>query len=265
MKNQNRHRRRRREFRRLARSLAVAAAAVGLVGLAAPQADAGLLIDLRAMTVNGQPLPAGGSSTPKLVYVSPGDQVGINAYAVVSGSNALNDEGFQNIHGVFHSSSGGLLGNLIDSKVIAPFNGPSSQNGSSVDFDNDGDLDIGGRNNVTTVEEVPAIVVARATSMQDGIILAGAQPAAEELLLASMTFTALTGEGQTLVNFLLRLNPNGTPTVSYATWREDGIGRGGVSPWDASGVVMFGVPEPSAIALVGVASFGLLARRPRLH
>jgi len=237
-----------------------AAAAIGCVGFAAPQADAGLLIDLRATTLNGQPLPAGGNSTSKFVYVAPGDQVGINAYAVVSGSNALNDEGFQNIHGVFHSTTGGLLGNLTDSKVIAPFNGPSSQNGSSVDFDNDGDLDIGGSNNV---QDAAAVLVARATSMQDGVILVGAQPAAEEFLLGSMTFTALTGEGQSLINFLLRLNPNGTPTISYATWLEDGVARNGVSPWDASGVVMNGVPEPSGLTLVGMAAIALLGRGRR--
>src|SRR5687767_11564267 len=50
------------------------AAAVGLAGIgAAQQADASLIIDVRATAVNGQPLSAG--STPKDVIAAPGDTV----------------------------------------------------------------------------------------------------------------------------------------------------------------------------------------------
>jgi len=65
----------RRAHRRLARAVSstAAAAAGGCIafGLAPATADAGLIMDLRAVSLNGQPLPDG--STPDTVFVNDGD------------------------------------------------------------------------------------------------------------------------------------------------------------------------------------------------
>ena len=70
--------------------IAAAAAAAGVATLAASRADAGLMLDLRAVGVNGQPLPPGADA--KHVVVGPGDTLQLKLYAVVIGTNGVNDE-----------------------------------------------------------------------------------------------------------------------------------------------------------------------------
>jgi hypothetical protein len=249
--------------------LAVAvAAAVGVGGAAAAQrANAGLTIDLRATTLNGQPLPAG--STENTVFVAAaGDQVGISIFAVISGTNALNDEGFMAAHGSFHSTTGGLLGDLTDSTIVAPFDATGTQSGSSIDFDSDGDLDLGGA--VAAGQIVSTFWIVRAgTGMQlNGVPLAGADPAAEEFLLGTVTFTALdaVAETETFINYVRRQNPTGSNGLTHGIWQEDAeLQHSGWSWYASDGVRIVGVPEPggvaaSAAALAGLASLRLLAR-----
>ena len=73
-----------RPKRRIAQAVAAAAAAVGSVSLTAGTADAGLMIDLRVMTIGG----AANSGDPHNIYVGPADVVGVNVYAVVSGTTS---------------------------------------------------------------------------------------------------------------------------------------------------------------------------------
>jgi len=132
--------RRRGAIRRTAAAVAAATvAAIAFAATAAP-ADAGLMIDLRATAINGSPTPAGGMHD---IDVHPGDVVSVQIVAVVSGTNNVNDEAFQAIHGSIRSGNGGLLVDMSQSAVVAPFNGAGSQGGSAVDSDGDGDLDIG--------------------------------------------------------------------------------------------------------------------------
>lgn len=65
------------------------------------------MLDLRAAGVNGVMFP-----TPtKYVGVLPGDTVHLRLYAVISGTNGVNDE---QVHNLFGSviSTGSLLGNM---------------------------------------------------------------------------------------------------------------------------------------------------------
>jgi hypothetical protein len=244
------------------------AAAVGCVGLATERADAGLMIDLRAMTVNGQPLPAG--SAADRVEVAPGDVVGINIVAVVSGMNALNDEAGNDIHGVFRSTTGGLIGDLGNSAVVAPYNASGSQNGLTIDIDSDGDLDVGP---IPNGGATGMYWVARSAESQfNGTPIPGANPAAEEFLFGTMTFTAgasVTTGQETFLDFIRRRNPGnpGTNGSNFASWLEDGTGtasvRNGLSPYSVDGLAIVGVPEPSGVALAALTSLRLLARRRR--
>jgi hypothetical protein len=257
----------RRAGQRVIRKLAAAAAA-GCAGLVAGPVDAGLVIDLRAVTLNGQPLPAG--STAERVVVDAGDVVGINVFARVSGTNAIDDEGFQSMLGVFRSTTGGLLGHLSAS-TVAPFNGSGSQNGTPIDVDGDGDLDIG---DIPNGGEQTAYWVARSNVTERGGTPVATDPAAEEFLIGTLTWTAtgaVAPASETFLDFIRRRNPGnpGSNGSAYSFWLEDGSGtasvRNGQSPYVTDGLHIVAVPEPcgAAAALAGVAALRLLARRRR--
>jgi hypothetical protein len=240
------------------------AAAIGLGSFAASQAaNASLVIDIRATGVNGSALPAG--STAKDVVANPGDVVTLQFVARVAGADALNtNDGFQAVHGTIKSGTGGLLGNLGGSFVTAPFNQSGSQNGSAVDADSDGDLDIGPTQNGGTAA---AYWIPRSAALDTGgTPVAGSDPAAKEWLVGGGTFTvgaAATPGQETFIDFLNRRNPTGTVGVSFGTWNEDGVGKnpatGTIS--DSPVRVSTPVPEPTSLALAGIAGLGLLARR----
>jgi len=240
---------------------AAAIAAVGTFALAAQPASAGLMVDLRAASINGQSLPAG--STEHSVHVLAGDEVSINIFAVVTGTNDLNDEGFRSVHGAFHSTTGGLLGNLTGSAVIVPFNQAGSQNGSSVDFDGDGDLDIGTTpiGGTATTFWIPS---SAATFQTDGSVVAGAQPAAEEFSVGSVTFTALTDDGETFINFFNRRTSSGSDSIAFGSWQEDELSKNPVtSAVTANGITIVGIPEPTGLTFAALGTLGFVARRQR--
>jgi len=239
------------------------AAAVGLASFGLSKAaDASLVIDIRATGLNGSALPAG--STAKDVVAAPGDVVTLQFIARVTGADTVNtNDGFQAVHGAIKSSAGGLLGNLGGSFVAAPFNGSGAQNGSAIDADADGDLDIG----TTPIGGTAATFwIPRSPAIDTGgTPVAGSDPAAKEWVAGGATFTvAAGGQGETFIDFLNRKNPNNTANVAYGTWNEDGVGKNAVSGVISDSPVRISagaVPEPTGLALAGLASLGLLARR----
>jgi hypothetical protein len=247
----------RREMRRLA--AAAVAAAVGLAGIGPSPVDAELIVDFRAASINGN---AGAVSDPKSVQAVQGDVVAIDVFARVQGTNAENDEAFDLVSGSIYSNNGGLPGDLGNSATVAPFNDAGSQNGSQQDFDSDGDLDIGtipnglrpATNNRYFLPNAPVPI-------QDGVPVAGANPAAEDWLVGTLTFTVVGSAGSTDINFVRRLLPQGTNDPAASTWFEDGSLRTGTNPYSSNPLTITAVPEPTAAALAGLASLGLLARR----
>jgi hypothetical protein len=95
-----------------------------------------------SLTIDVQ-LPTGGKSA---VVSGAGEQVQLQVFAVVTGTNATGaDDGLQIAQGSF-LSTGALQGSLAAS-VIAPFTGVGSAGGSVSDLDSDGDADVGSNNN----------------------------------------------------------------------------------------------------------------------
>lgn len=232
--------------------LMAAAAAVGLTGVAVSQADAGLVVDIRATHINGEVY----SGNAKDVTIAEGQTVTLAVFAQISGTNGANDEVVQAISGTL-LSSGSLKGN-ISGNVVAPFNGSGFSNGQQLDSDTDGDLDLG-----------PALGSAvgaayfnpRAATMTPGTADLSSQ--AEEIQVGVIQFTQSSGSGETLLKFIRRSLANGSNQISGGTWGEDGVNtkQPTVSPMSASDPVIIRVPEPTGLALAGLASLGLLARR----
>jgi hypothetical protein len=289
--------------RKSGKILAAAAASVGLAGFAS-QADASLLIDLRAIQVAGG---TGGSFTlgPKGVTLAPGATtpytIIMGVYARVAGTNAtqikgdidgnldaddtMNDDGVAIATGSF-KSTGGLLGNM---NTVAGNLGYSSRatgfldnggvNGGASDWDSDGDLDIGnGGTDTAGMWSVRANPAAQAIakngssmdlwkgSYQGNTDTKLIDPTTSEMRIGQIRFIvdASTASGNSNVNFVPRNVPSDQGT---ALWTEDGAstgkfgGNGGV--FLAGSPVNVAIPEPSTVALAGIAGIGLLARRKK--
>jgi hypothetical protein len=233
----------------------LAAAAVGAVGLGgiASQADASLIIDVRATGSSGGTV----IGDPKNVTVSaPGDTVVLSVFARINGTNGSNDESLSAAHGSLQTTGGsGLLGNLGGSpRRTNPFTGASSQEGSVQDIDADGDLDVG-----SSGSSVTGKFVARVDAP---IVLPAADANTGEIQIGQMVFTYTGGGSDTFAQFLRRTNATGGNLFSAATWFEDGISKAPtVGEYGLGAPVHIVVPEPTGLALAGLASLGLLARR----
>lgn len=242
-----------------------AAVAVGLAGFgAAQQADASLIVDVRATAVNGQPLTAG--STAKDVSVAPGDVVTLQLFAQITGTNGLNDETVQAAHGQIVSGAGAglrLLGNLSGG-VVSPFNGSGYQNGSNVDLDADTDLDIGAPLGSAAATAL-GYFLARANTPTLGTT--DLSPQSEEIQIGQVSFTvgSAADPAETLVNFIKRSTATGGNQTTAATWAEDGVTKNGGTGVFGSGtpvrIAVAVIPEPTGLALAGLATLGLLGRR----
>jgi len=243
--------------------LFAAAAACGLAGVAASQADASLVIDIRATAVNGVPV----SGDAKNVVAAPGQTVTFGVFAQVSGTNGVNDEGFQGVSGVFRTSTGGLLGDLVShtaGDAATGFSALGSQQGSQVDVDTDGDLDIGiGPNTPTTNSNT--VFQARSGAMNTNGTVLNANT--REWQIGTLDFQVKPdATGSSTIDFLVRKNPNGTNNLQYGTWAEDTSTNppGNKNPTlgtVTSSPALVSVPEPTGLALAGIAGLGLLARR----
>jgi hypothetical protein len=153
----------------------------------------------------------------------------------------------------------------MSTSVATPFDGSGAQNGSQIDIDSDGDLDIGAAPNGGQANTF--FIAASNTPESNGIPIPGANPAAEEFLIGTMTFTvgSSTGGPQTFIEFIRRRNPGnpGSNNVAYSEWTEDGVARNGLTPYTVNGCIVGPLPEPSTAALVSLASLSLLGRRRR--
>jgi MYXO-CTERM domain-containing protein len=236
----------------------MAAAAVGLAGVgAASQADAALVVDIRATALNGGPLTLrDSSSTAKDVKVAVGDVVTLQIWAQASGTNGANDEVIKTLQGSLVST--GILKGGLAGGVSEPFTTPGYQNGASQDLDLDGDLDLGAQQNagVATDYIAPFQTVAQGGTATD------ANTEEIQVYQATFTVTAGTGSDSTLVRWLRRQSISGGNVITGANWSEDGqIKSATTSQYTAGAPVEIGIPEPSGLALAGLAGLGFLARR----
>jgi len=244
--------------RSMGKLAAAAIGAVGLAGFAASQADASLIVDVRATGgTGGTGVSSGGK---QVVFGAQGDTVVLTVFARITGTNGANDESLSSAHGSVATGpsipgGSGLLGNLSGGR-LSPFTGASSQQGSVQDIDADGDLDIG-----STGSTVTGKFVARADAP---VVLPAISAQAGEIAIGQFTFTYTGGGTDTFANFITRKNQTGGNLFSAATWFEDGISSAPTtSLYDVGTAVHLAVPEPTSAALMGLGALGLLARRKK--
>ena len=236
------------------------AAAVGACGLIASRADAELIVDLRAIGVT---TTAPGVVDPKNVIVSAAaDTVTVGVFARVSGTNGINDETLNSVYGLLQSV-GTMKGNFAGGFAGA-FTDSGASNGAVVDWDSDGDLDIGAS---PTNSSATGKFFARNGTAGGYTGLAPVTANSAETLVGQFVFTVTAGVGPTdsVDLSFLRRNSNGNNVISAALWFEDGstVSRNPTnSPYGVGTPVhIVTVPEPATLGLMTLGALSLLRRR----
>jgi hypothetical protein len=258
-----------------------------VTGLGVCVANAGLVIDVRAVTKNGAAVV-----DPKNVSVAAGDTVIFRVFADVTGAAGnANPDTIQSLSGSFLSVGGGNFGNLTltAAGITAPFGASGSSAGAQTDLDGDGDLDIGSNNPGDPAGffamRSASLTGPRSTDAAGNTVFpAGAAPTpipngTEYRIITTLRMNVGAGaNGDSVVNFRTR------PSTTGGFWSEDateistdnGDGTtafsytGGQSNTDTTNVAGSGVtlhagggivPEPASLGLASLAGLGMLARR----
>ena len=246
-------------FRNSRRILAAGAAA--LAGIGSSRADAALLIDVRITASSGGSIDNAKAWLPAGI----GSTLTLGVFAHVSGTDGVNNETINSVYGLLNSI-GDIRGNLSGG-VFAPFTDSGSQNGSVVDWDSDGDLDIGLS---PTSSSAAGKFFARNGTAGGYAALTPISSNSGEVQVGQFVFTVTDTIGtETTINFVRRSN-NGANVAAAALWFEDGstVAKNPTnSPFSVSaqGVVVAVIPEPSTLGLMAIGTLGLLARRRNTH
>lgn len=260
-----------------------------LTGLGVSVVNAGLLIDVRAVTRNGSTNLGAGNTAKSLPSINVGDTIGFRVFADVTGTDATKFQALQSLSGSFLSSGGLTRGNLLLSAAgqIQPFNGTGSSVGTATDLDGDGDNDIGSNNPGDPAGfwaiRAPLLTGPHSTDAAGNSVFNPSFPptsipgGTEYTVINNLRFVVTTASSATGVNFRNRASTTGGLWTENAdevsTDNGDGttaVGyTGGQTFTDTSNVasgapVLIGggvVPEPATLGLAGLAGLGMLARR----
>ena len=240
---------------------AVAGVAVGSGLIATGAASAGIVFDLRFSDGNHTKVAAAGAD-----YT-------LDVWARVSGTNATaTDEklAFSYVNIVSTQSSGGAItaGGFTTGARVAPFAGGGSRDGGPADLNADGVIDWG---STSTLPANTNYMFARTDTVGGevgGTTGSSGGGLTWEWKVASFTVhVAATDGGQTAFNMVKPAATSFTG-VTYAGGSVDNTAFNVTNTnlqgaYAGSTGVLFLVPEPGSLGLLGAAAIGLIGRRKR--
>jgi len=265
-------------------------AGAAVSGLGVSVTNAGLLVDVRAVTVNGAALPAG-DTAKNVVGLTVGATVGLRVFVDVTGSDATKFQALQSLSGSFLSGLGGTKGTMALSAAgqIIPFNSSGSSVGQATDLDGDGDLDLGSN----TPSDPAGFWAIRSANLAgphstdaagNSVFNPSFPPTSipggtEYTVVNNLRFVVTAGGTATPLNFRNRVSNTGGLWVENANevTTDNGDGTtatgysGGTTFTDTSNILSGApvsiqggtVPEPVGLGLASLAGLGMLARRRR--
>ena len=231
--------------------------------IAAQQASATLMIDLRVVSVDGVP-----TAHPKCFIGAANSLLSFEVYAVVTGAAGnAGLEGFQIAVGsiLSNTSATGARGNVEAPALFGPFSAAGSTVGALADLDGDGDLDIGGN---ATASATASFVSARSASMTGGN--ADGLGASEFKLYTFGFRLASSGDEPLTINWR---KTDFTGLTTEYIWLEDGVltnsrgvNGGSVGQVQVGAPVLSilecrDVPEPSTAGLGLLGALGMAGFR----
>jgi hypothetical protein len=243
--------------------------AAATIASTASVAQAILNIDLRATSVNGQPLQ--GSQTAKSIpQVQVGDVITFDVLAIIVGTNAsLTDDRIISAAGSFLSTPPGfttnMLGNLLGDVVptidhggdtiVLGFDAFGASAGLQQDLDGDGDLDVGSNDHSNTSDFWRGRF-----QVSNGISAGSLNPLTGGRRMGFGTFTITGGVAPDVSVTDITFIPRQSPTS--ARWHEDGVFKEGQSVSIGSPIrIGTFVPEPINVALIALVGLGFRRRR----
>ena len=224
-------------------SSAIALVAMGSMAYAAP-----LTYELRAVQAGSTATVA---ADGKHAVGIPGQTVVLELWAMIENTdgNGGNDA-FKLGHGGFKSSVGGLLADLGNVNLLAPWNTGTAAPGKVVDLDGDTDKDIGASDGNQAADLYFQSVDSRLGDSQFGN---GAGPTTN-FLIATLTATITGNNGNTDVNFVPRNKTSGAAASKLNhQFIQDGVQKqlAGTAANVGTGapVNIAVIPEPSTMFL----------------
>ena len=233
-----------------------------VAGVGYSSADASLIIDVRAVTLNGQPI--GGLNNSKSISGAViGDIIGYEVHAVVAGTDANTaNDGFNTAKGSLASTGTGTvqvnLTHLMTPTFSSLFNATTNPtaHGTPSNLGGDTDTDIGVTLTPTnaTVGNIQYRAGASSVVGLDQVIGTGNITVSE------------TAANAAAINFIIGTT---TATTNDPNWLEDGVAKTAKTVGVSYGVgapllVATGeVPEPASLGLLSLGALSLLGRRRR--
>jgi hypothetical protein len=249
------------------RKFVVVAMAVVLLSAGFAQAD--LVVEVRAVPANIAGVTSSDvtiADAGKTVTVGgPASVVAFNVYAKVTDSLLPDDPdkttSITELRGSLLATSDAtnwkVRGNIELPLLVAPFTkSGSSGRGIQTDLNSDGDMDVGQNINTTLVGWLHPQAANLAPVVEFNA----------ETLVASFVYNVtrvnINGTNDTLLNFRIQAN------VTGGAWMEDGIHKlpypyTAPTNYSAGAPIYLGIPEPSTLVLLSMASFVLLLIRRR--
>jgi len=272
-----------RQILKLKPSAFIAGAVILSMAITTKATTTGATYELVATSTN-DPNGVISSNGQSVTLSTPGSQISLSLYMVLSGSNSTaTDDGALNIKGSFVGPSSGLLGNFTVGAQAANFGGPTSQNGTLINSNNTNpaSLNLGDDTTLGTAASVPSdAFIATSTNSGNNTPTFGTSLDSSgntDILIGTTTFTLLSSDanGTGSLTFIPSFatgvaGRNQKFTIDGNTYAVNALGTGlengstnatGALAEQSLSIAFSPAPEPASLGILALGGIAMLRRR----